>query len=170
MDWLRSLSPEMGGRFRRQEQSLTAATTLFRARSTGELLGVLEAAFLPGYPDVANVSIFTDTAVAAPGWAMDAYGLHVALLFERGARLVHHEVLELNRPIQRILRGIGVEPSARYREHAYAAGRLWDVIVYSYDRAHWEGVLARFGRRRVGRPLAPPVGPGADRNVLAEPS
>jgi hypothetical protein len=62
-------------------------------------------------------------------------------LFDNGARLIHHEVLALNRPIQRIFAGMGLEPSARLRSHAYVAGRYWDVLVYSYDRATLDEIL-----------------------------
>lgn len=159
LDWLRSQLPEMGGWSRRPPPTAPWASTLFRSRATGELLGVIDAIPLPGYPGVVNVSIFTDTAGASPGWAMDAYGLCVAQLFEQGVRLVHHEVLELNRPVQRILRGIGLRPSACFREHAYVAGRMWDVLVFSFDREHWKGVLTRFSQRRVGRTAAGSGGP-----------
>ena len=152
LDWLRWQRPEMGGWSRRQPPMAPWATQLFRSNVSGRVVGVLDAFALSGYPGVVNVSIFTDTAVASPGVAIDAYGLFVGMLFDRGIRLVHHEVLEFNRPILRILRGIHVEPSARYREHAYVAGRFWDVLLFSFDRGHLQGVLHQFRHRRVARP------------------
>ena len=151
LDWGRAASPNMGGLVRRGGSE--AATMVFRSRRTGEALGVLDAVPLTGYPGVCNVSVFTDEAVAGAGLAIDAYGIYVTALFASGVRLIHHEVFEFNRPIRRILSAAGVESSARLREHGYAAGRWWDVLVYSYDEPHWRGVQARFGGGRIGRPI-----------------
>jgi RimJ/RimL family protein N-acetyltransferase len=140
LDWLRSLHPAMAGWFARP-RTVAPGTAVMRGLDGGQVVGVLDAAGLPGYADVVSVSVYTDTARASGGWALEAYALFVSALFEQGVRLIHHEVLELNRPIQRILRGIGVAQTARLREHAYVAGRFWDVLVYSYDRAHWDHLL-----------------------------
>jgi RimJ/RimL family protein N-acetyltransferase len=143
LDWARLLHPAMAGPTARSLLAQPTSAHVIRALATGEIAGVLDAVQVPGYPGVASVSIFVDTARAKGGLAMEAYGLFVTALFDGGVRLVHHEVLELNRPVQRILRGIGVAPSARYRQHAYAAGRFWDVLVFSYDRHHWDHVLEK---------------------------
>jgi RimJ/RimL family protein N-acetyltransferase len=152
LDWLRSNHAEMGGWFDRPAPATGLAPTLFRSKTTGEVLGVLDGFPLPGYPGVVNVSLFTDATRAPRGYAMDAYGLYVGMLFANGVRIVHHEVLEFNRQVRRILRGIDVEPSARLRDHAYSGGRLWDVLIYSFDREHFSRVLIKFERRRVARP------------------
>lgn len=150
IDWFRSLHPAMGGPLVRL---VSTGAHLVREVTSGRLVGVLDAAPVPGYPDVASVSIYSDPARAQAGWALEAYGTFVLSLFEQGIRLVHHEVLEFNRPIQRILRGLGVQPSARLRSHAFVAGRFWDVLVFSYDRAHLDHIVERVVPQ-VGRYLA----------------
>lgn len=142
LDWHRSLHPAMGGWMSRPPGSLATAT-LVRALATGELIGVIDAAPLPGYDGVTSLSVYTDTERARGGLALEAYARAVTGIFASGTRLVHHEVLELNGPIHRVLRGIGITPSARLREHAYAAGRYWDVLVYSYDATRWDHLLTR---------------------------
>lgn len=142
LDWRRSLHPAMGGPVARLAAGGEGAY-LLRERATNEIVGVLDARPLSGYDGVVNLSIFVDTTRARSGLALEAYGRLIVSLFERGARVLHHEVLALNTPVQRMLRGVGVAPSARFRDHAYAAGRFWDVIVFSYDRATAEHVLRR---------------------------
>jgi RimJ/RimL family protein N-acetyltransferase len=151
LDRKRAEVPEMGGWFSRPAPVAPWATVVVRSKTSGAPVGVIDAVPLPGYPGVMNVSQFMDMQAARTGWAIDAYGLYITHLFDLGVRLVHHEVLEMNTPVQRMMRGARLEPSARLRDHGYAAGRLWDVFVYSYDRAHWETVLAKFGGRRLGR-------------------
>jgi hypothetical protein len=145
-DWARSALAEMGGWFRRPPPIAPWGTMLYYDVRNGRPAGVVDAAILPGYPGVANLSIFCD-AEAAPGLAMHAYALFVELLFQQGFRLIHHEVLEFNQAVLGILKGIAVEPSARYREHAFTAGRLWDVVIYSYDETHFRQAFRRFERR-----------------------
>lgn len=151
LDWKRSQTPEMGGWFVRPDSGPAWGTMLFRSLKTGVALGVLDAAPLPGYADVVNVSIFADTDTSPAGWAMEAYIQFVAHLFEVGVRLVHHEVLEINKPMLRILRGAGIPSTARLRRHGYAAGRWSDVLIYSYDQTGFQSLLGRFGRRAFVR-------------------
>jgi RimJ/RimL family protein N-acetyltransferase len=151
LDWKRSELAEMGGWFSRPAPIAPWGTMLIRSNATGAAVGVIDAMPLPGYPGAMNVSQFMDMGVARSGWAIDAYGMYITHLFDRGVRLVHHEVLEMNTAVHRMMRGAELEPSARLRQHGYAAGRLWDVFVYSYDREHWQTVLDKFSRRRVGR-------------------
>ena len=147
LDWARSQSAALGGLALRGGGS----TVVFRSKESGAAIGVLDAMPLPGYPGVINVSLFTD--VAGAGLAIDAYALFATGLFDGGVRLIHHEVFEFNRPIRRILTGIGLAPTARLREHGFAAGRTWDVLVYSFDHPHWLGVLRKFESRGIGRPI-----------------
>lgn len=153
LDWVRSLQPGMGGWFARS--SVSPGTLALRAIHGGPIVGAIEARGLPGYPGVANVSMYTDPALARPGRILEAYALLVDDLFAQGVDLVHHEVLEMNRPIHRILVGIGVRPTARLRQHAFVAGRFWDVLVYAYDQKHWEHVLTKVAPRNPVRSLAP---------------
>jgi RimJ/RimL family protein N-acetyltransferase len=155
LDQKRSQRPEMGGWFSRPAPVAPWATVVIRSKATGVPVGVIDATPLPGYPGVVNVSQFMDMRAARTGWAIDAYGLYITHLFDLGVRLVHHEVLEMNTPVHRMMRGAQLEASARLRDHGYAAGRLWDVLVYSYDHEHWQTVLARFRGRRLGRPHHP---------------
>jgi RimJ/RimL family protein N-acetyltransferase len=156
LDWLRSLRPVMAGPLVRAGNE---SAYLVRAASTHDIVGVLDVAAVPGYADVASVSIYTDTRRARQGWALEAYGRLVLSLFDRRVRLIHHEVLEMNAPVQRILRAMGVAPSARLRDHAYVAGRFWDVLVYSYDLDQFDRVLhhvfPRTGQHVEGEVAAP---------------
>ncbi len=155
LDWLRSLHPVMAGPLA-GPRAPGADGYVVRAVRTGELVGVLDARPLPGYQGVTNVSIFTDGDRAGSGLALEAYGRLVLHLFQTGTRIVHHEVLEMNRPIQRALRGMGLEPTARLRSHAYVAGRFWDVLVFSLDRPTAESILGRvFARRSRGTATGP---------------
>lgn len=149
LDWHRSLHPAMAGWSPRTQAN--PGTALIRPASTPDPVGVLDAQPLPGYDDVVNLSIYTDTAQARGGVALEAYGLYVESLFTQGARLIHHEILALNAPILRVLRGIRLQPTARLREHAYAAGRWWDVLVFSYDETHWRSTLDRLPRHPFAR-------------------
>jgi RimJ/RimL family protein N-acetyltransferase len=152
LDWARSLHPAMAGWLVRPAGA-GPGTMVVRDQRDGGVVGVIDTAQLPGYVDVASVSVYADAARRRGGTTLEAYGLCVTALFEGGARLIHHEVISANRPIQRILRAVGIRETARFRSHAYAAGRLWDVLVYSYDAAHWEHV------RTTVAPRAPVVAP-----------
>jgi RimJ/RimL family protein N-acetyltransferase len=171
LDWRRSSDPVMGGWVHRPALGPGPGTAVLRPIDGEVIVGALDVVELPGYPGVANVSIFTDMDRARGGMALEAYALVVDAAFAQGARLIHHEVLSLNRPIQRVLRGIGVEPSARLRDHAYVAGRWWDVLVFSYPEAHWRRVLERFPRnplvpRATDQPTADgPPGQGGEESL-----
>lgn len=157
LDWARSLHPAMGGWMTRPPRPGPGMMGI-RDQRDGAVIGVLDAVEMTGYPGVVSVSVYTDPARRRAGTALEAYALFVTWLFEHGARLIHHEVLELNHPIQRILRGIGVPPSARFRHHAYAAGQFWDVLVYSFDAACWDRVRTSVVPRAPGAkpPALPP--------------
>ena len=143
LDWLRSLHPAMAGPLVRSAGASVDSAYLVRSVATDEIIAVLDAMPLAGYSGVANVSIYADATRARGAWALDGYWQLVVRLFDEGVRLIHHEVLELNRPLQRVLRAIGVEPSARLRDHAYAAGRFWDVYVYAYDKPTLDALAKR---------------------------
>lgn len=151
LDWHRSLHPAMAGWAARAGFSGTGTAVLrdVRGGTTGAIVGAIDAVALPGYPGVMSVSIFVDGERARGGAALEGYALYVDALFEQGVRVVHHEVLELNDPIRRAMRALRLEASARLREHAYVGGRWWDVLVYSYDEAHWRSVLDRLPRNPV---------------------
>jgi RimJ/RimL family protein N-acetyltransferase len=141
LDWLRSLHPAMAGPAMRSGSFDNSFVV--RALANGSVVGVIDVGEVAGYERIANMSVYIDTDRAKGGLALEAYILVVPWLFDHGARMIHHEVLELNGPIVRVMRAIGVSPSARYREHAYSAGRFWDVLVYAYDRSQFEQVLAK---------------------------
>ncbi len=147
LDWLRSLHPAMAG-----WAPMAAAPgtgMLRRPGATDDPVGVLVANDLPGYEGVANVSIFADTDRAPGGLALEGYALFVDALFAQGARIVHHEVLALNGPVRRIMRGLRLPATATYREHAYAAGRWWDVTIHSFDERYWRSLVDRLPRLPV---------------------
>ena len=144
-------NPALGGAFVRPLPTSPLSTMLVRERESGRPLGVLDALPLTGYPGVANVTMVFSGDTRRSVLAINAYGVFVAALFAHGVRIVHHEVLEFNTPVQRLLaRGPLLEPTARLRDHAYAAGRWWDVLVYSFDAEHWRDVVDKF----EGHPLS----------------
>jgi len=152
LDWSRALHPAMAGWVVRPSVP-SLGTVLVRDRRDDAVVGLLDAVEMSGYPGVVNVSIYADGERGHAGTMLEAYGLLVTQLFDGGVRLVHHEVLELNRPIQRILRGIGVAPTARLVEHAYVAGRFWDVLVFAFGPADWDRVRSTVAPRS---PVSPP--------------
>ena len=154
LDWKRGLHPGMAGPLA-AARTAEVSTLLARSVATGRVVAVLDAADMLGYPGVRNVSIYADAASTERGEALEAYGRFVLHELDGGARLIHHEVLELNRPIQRIFAALGLQATASLRQHAYVAGRFWDVLVYAYGRPELDGILARVfprGRRGTGPP------------------
>lgn len=77
---------------------------------------------------------------------MEAYTLVGPFLFGLGIRVLHHEVLDCNLPMRRILHGAGIPVQATLREHAYIAGRWWDVHVYGLDERDWQAFEHRLRR------------------------
>ena len=149
LDWQRGLHPGMAGPLMGGHYG-THETLVARSRERGDVVAVLDATEMIGYPGVRSVSIYSDARRAGRGVALEAYGRFVLHQLDTGSRLIHHEVLELNEPIRRIFAALGLEVTARFRSHAYIAGRFWDVLVYSYDRPQLDAILARVfprGRR-----------------------
>jgi RimJ/RimL family protein N-acetyltransferase len=147
--WARALHPAMGGWSPADHPG--PGTGVVRPIGEPYAVGAVEVRPLAGYPDVANLSVYVDAQRASGGVALEAYGLVVDALLGGGARLVHQEVLELNRPVRRILRAIGLDATAVFREHAYVAGRFWDVHVFSLDTSMWDRVLARLPNNPIRR-------------------
>lgn len=159
LDWRRSLHPAMGGWWARPSGAPGPGTVVLRRGDApdGEIVGTLDARELLGYPGVINLSMFTDDSRARGGMALEGYALTVDTLFAQGARLIHHEVITLNRPILRLMRALRIERTAHLREHAYAAGRWWDVAVFSFDREVWRSILDRMPNNPVDSLEATPT-------------
>jgi RimJ/RimL family protein N-acetyltransferase len=141
LDWQRALHPAMAGPL--TGGRLGATTFVARPIGGGSVVAILDAVDILGYPGVRNVSIYADRERTAGPIALEAYGRFVLHQLDAGARLIHHEVLALNQPVHRLFRGLGLEATARLRDHAYVAGRHWDVLVYSYGRDQLDSILAR---------------------------
>lgn len=125
---------------------------LIRSRSTGVSIGAITIVEMTGYPGVASMSIYMLPGGRAMGRATgQAYVPAVDFAFACGARVIHHEVLAFNQPMLALLHHLEVPEVARLRRHGYAAGRLWDVIVFAFDSATWEAMHAR--RPRLSRIL-----------------
>jgi RimJ/RimL family protein N-acetyltransferase len=151
IDAMRAATPEMGGaRLGDRVESPYGAAMLIVDARTGAEVGVIDNHPLPGYPGVANVNVFVDRARARAGVSLEAFAMYNFFLFANGVEIVHVEVLEFNRAILGILRKIGMSPQARYRSHAYVAGRWWDVVVFGWDLAAWERAAARYSRMLPG--------------------
>jgi RimJ/RimL family protein N-acetyltransferase len=117
---------------------------VIRANATGEAFGLVENGEMVGYPGVAVVLIFVDSAKARPGVAMEAFAMYVQHVFASGARLVHFEVVAFNEPVLRMLRRIGVNEQARLRDQMYTGGRFWDVQVFAFDAEQFKGIVSRY--------------------------
>ncbi len=149
---VRELDPAMGAGAR-SSSSAIAAPMLMRARSSGEAIGVVENHPLPG--SVAVFVVYLDRRRSRSGFAFEPIVLYISHLFDSGARLVTAEVLEFNRDMIGILRKVRLVPQARLREHSYSAGRFWDLLIYSWDRAEWVGIVDRYRRMLPGGGRAP---------------
>jgi hypothetical protein len=158
LDIIKQRTPNLGGvALRRDALKSFGPAMLIRATATGEALGLVENGEMTGYPGVAVVLIFVDTARARPGVAMEAFAIYVGHVFACGARLVHLEVVAFNEPVLRMLRRIGVSPQARMRDQMYTGGRFWDVLLFGFDAVRYKEILSRYAR----------VLPGGDRKPAA---
>lgn len=150
----RRLNPAMGARGRRG-LSPYGPPMVIRDLRSGRAVGMVENHGLPA--GIAVYLIYLDPELGRPGFGLEATALYVSHLFDHGARLVTAEVLSFNLDVIGIMRKAGWPEQARLREHVFAAGRFWDVLVYSFDQASWERALSRYRSRLPGggrRPAA----------------
>jgi hypothetical protein len=158
LDATRQRTPNLGGApGRRHVDRSFGPAMLIREKRSGAPIGLVENGEMIGYPGVAVVLIYVDTARARPGVAMEAFAIYVASVFESGARLVHVEVLEFNLPVLRMLARIGVSEQARLRDQVYSGGRFWDVLVFAFNADQFRKIWSRYAR----------ILPGGDRKPAA---
>lgn len=151
LDQTRQWSPNLGGAPpQRDGSSSFGPAMLIRENRTAMAVGILENSEMAGYPGVAVVLIWVDSSLARAGLALEAFAMYVENVFASGARLVHLEVLEFNRPVHRMMARIGVREQARMREHVYAAGRFWDVLVYAFDHQQFKQMSSRYAHNLPG--------------------
>lgn len=153
-DQQRELTPSMGAGPRSMSSEI-APPMLIRNRRSGQAVGVVENHPLPG--NAAAFVVYLDPHRARAGFAFEAIILYISHLFDCGARIVTAEVLEFNTDMIGILRKVQFEPQARLRDHVYAAGRFWDLIIYPFDRGDLLRVVDRYHR----------ILPGGDRRPAA---
>ena len=154
----RQIIPEMGGPHRHNPQGGRYGPAMaIRVRQSGEVIGTVEGDEMAGYPGVAVFIVFTDPDRSRPGYAIEASGLYIPTMFERGAEILHVEILSFNREMTHMLDRKHRPPDVRMRRHAYVAGRYWDLLMYGFDRDEWE---AFFGTIR-------PMFPGGSRRIAA---
>ena len=149
----RRLNPAMGGGGRSSSYELAPAM-LIKDLRTGETVGVVENHPLPGRVTVYVIYL---NEKGRPGFGLEATGLYLSHLFDQGARLVSMEVLSFNTAVTGMMRTARWPVQARLREQIYAAGRFWDLLVYSIDRDTWVRYLEHHKRRMPGgdrRPAA----------------
>ena len=154
LDGRRELNLAMGAGGRSKSSS-TAPPMLLRSRRGGEAVGVVENHELPG--NVAVFVVYIDRQRGLAGFGSRPPPFTSATCSTVGARLVTAEVLVFNTEMNTILRKVRLVPQARLREHVYAGGRFWDVLVYSFDRAEWVRIIDRYRRSSFGgarRPAA----------------
>ena len=141
------LNPAMGGGAIGSHEY--APAMLIRDRRTQRAVGVVDNSSQAA--GAAIVMIYFDRDLGRGGAGLEAITLYVSHLFDHGARRVVAEVLDFNTGMNGVLKKLRFEPQARLREHAYVAGRYWDLLVYSFDLAEWkEKVVDRFRRRLPG--------------------
>lgn len=137
----RVLNPNMGAGG--GSSSDFAPPMLVRDLRSGRAVGIVENNMLPG--GACAFVIFLDPDRSRAGIGTEAIAMYISHLFDQGARLVTAEVLEFNSAMIRVFSKVHIEPQARLRQHVYVAGRYWDLLVYSWDRAEWtEKVVERY--------------------------
>lgn len=149
LDAGRELHPAFGGFFERAPLPPGGNGFAVREAAGGRLIGTVESGPLAGHDGVVTYVIYLDRGARA-GYALEAFALSVDEIFVRGARLVHIEVLAFNRPVLRLLDKVRLTPQALLRRHTYSAGGFHDVLVFGFDRLHWEAVIAPFRRLMPG--------------------
>jgi RimJ/RimL family protein N-acetyltransferase len=158
LDARRAFLPEMGGtRSSRTGSGRYGPPMLIRDNRTGVAVGTVESDEMIGYPGVAVLVVFADRELSRPGYGMEATALYVPSLFERGAEILHLEVLSFNREMIRILDRRHRPPDVRMRRHAYVGGRFWDLLMYGFERQEMEAIIEDYRR----------VLPGGSRTIAA---
>ena len=142
-----------------------APPMLIVERRSGATVGMIENHGLPG--GVAVVVVYLDRARGRAGYGVEALALYVSHLFDSGARHVTGEVLAFNTAMVRVMHHMTLPPRARMREHVFAAGRFWDLLVYSFDREQWLSGLGRYRRFLPGGDRSPTVLGGRRRDKSA---
>jgi hypothetical protein len=158
VDARRGLNPVMGAESERGP-SPYAPPMLVRDRKSGRAVGIVENYGQPG--GTAIFVAYIDPVRGRAGYGFEAISLYLSCMFDGGARRVIAEVLSFNVDMIGILRKVDFLPQARLREHVYVAGRFWDLIIYSFDRADWVRVVNRYRRMLPGGDRGPAAIGGA---------
>jgi RimJ/RimL family protein N-acetyltransferase len=154
----REMTAQMGGAHERRDvPSSFGPALVVRLAASGEVVGLMENGEMVGYPGVAVVVIFIDPERARPGPALEAYTMYIDYVFAWGARVVHLEILSFNREVLSLLKKAKAAPQVRLRDHAYVAGRYWDLVVFGFTHAEWMLQVAPWRR----------ILPGGDRKPAA---
>lgn len=154
----RNLNPAMGADNPGSPRLVPAM--LIRDQRTGVAVGIVDNFELPGR--IAVCVAYVDQLRRAAA-AMEAVMLYVSTLFDGGARLVDCEVIEFNRPMIRAFERCHLPLQVRMRQHVYSAGRLWDLLVYSFNRDEWvTNVLNRYRAMLPEVSAAAGTGAGGD--------
>jgi RimJ/RimL family protein N-acetyltransferase len=147
LDTRRAILPQMGGlRPARTGAGRFGPLMLIRDNRSGAAVGTVESDEMIGYPGVAVLIVFADPELSRPGYGMEATALYVPTLFERGAEILHLEVLSFNREMIRILGRRHRPPDVRMRRHAYVGGHFWDLLMYGFDRGEMEAIIDDYRR------------------------
>jgi hypothetical protein len=158
LDARRALLPQMGGvRPARTANSRYGPLMLIRDNRSGAAVGTVESDDMIGYPGVAVLIVYADPELSRPGYGMEATALFVPTLFERGAEILHLEVLSFNREMTRILDRRHRPPDVRLRRHAYVGGHFWDLLMYGFERDEMQAIIDDYRR----------VLPGGSRTIAA---
>jgi RimJ/RimL family protein N-acetyltransferase len=131
LDLVRTYFPRTAHAFRRVfRPSLFGPPLLVRSVASSRALGVISNNELSDAPGVAEVSLFVDPRLSAPGWPLEAYRLYVRYLFDHGAAKIQITVYDFDEVGLRMLAKLRFQPQAILRQHAYVAGFLRDVHIF----------------------------------------
>lgn len=135
LDLVRTYFPRTAHAFRAvQHGSRFGPPLLVRSLASMRALGVISSGELNDAPGVAEVSLFADPRLSAPGWPLEAYLLYLRYLFDRGAAKLQIGVYDFDELGLRMLAKLGFRPQAILRQHVYVAGFLRDVHVFGSTR------------------------------------
>jgi len=147
----RQLLPGLGGPYHTPNlASRYLPAMAVRENQDGRMIGLLETGELIGYPGVAGMLVYVEPELARPGGAMEATGIYSPMILDYGAAILHIEVLSFNTASYRIFQKRHREPQARLRQHVYVAGRFWDLLIFSFERADWDELMAKLKRALPG--------------------
>jgi RimJ/RimL family protein N-acetyltransferase len=92
----------------------------------------------------AYLAVLTRADAVGTGWAWEAVSLLVGYVFANWPlRRLYAEALEFNYATFASGAGTYFEELGRLREHEFALGRYWDMVILGLDRERWTSLASR---------------------------